>query len=161
MSENPKRKDLIQAILSNDKLTEEEKSELIENFIEEIKKEYPELKYHATKEDLKNTELKLTKEIEEVRKEIKEVELKLSKEIEEVKLNLSKEIEEVRKEIKEVELKLSKEIKEVELKLTKEIEEVRKEIKDTKFSILKWQFAFWLAQMGVLLAIIFKILKGG
>ena len=101
MSTNPKG--IIQAILTNDKLSETEKSELITDLINGIKEEYPELKYHATKSNVKETELRLTKEI-----------------------------------------------KEVEAKLTKEIKEV-------KFSMLKWQFIFWVTQMAAILAIIYKI----
>ena len=51
----------------------------------EFKVEYPELKYHATKQDVTETELRLTKEIEETRKEIKEIDAKLTKEIEQSK----------------------------------------------------------------------------
>ncbi len=64
--------------------------------------------------EMKNTELRLQKEIEDVRLEIKNTELKLSKEIEGVRLEikntelkLSKEIEDVRLEIKELDAKLS------------------------------------------------------
>ena len=64
---------LINAILTNDKMAEEEKSELIANVMNEFKVEYPELKYHATKQDVINTELKLTKEIEEVKLETEKV----------------------------------------------------------------------------------------
>ncbi|MDQ7032882.1 MAG: DUF1542 domain-containing protein [Desulfonauticus sp.] len=141
-------KNLINAILSNDKLTEEEKSEIIANFLEEFNSAYPQLKYHATKQDVTETELRLIKEIEKVRKEIKEVELKLTREI-----------EDVRKEIKEVELKLTreiedvrKEIKEIDLKLTREI-------KETKSTLIKWSFGFWISQLGVLLSIVFLILR--
>ena len=144
MSEQPGRKDIIQAILSHPKLTDEEKSLLVEELIEELKREYPELKYHATKSDVKETELKLTKEI-------KEVEGRLSKEIKELDLKFTKEIETVRKEIKEVEGRLSKEIKELDLKLSKEIE-------NTKFTMLKWQFIFWISQISVILALGYKLL---
>ena len=47
MSLNPKE-NIIKAIITNDKLSETEKSELITKFIDEIKKEYPDLKYHST-----------------------------------------------------------------------------------------------------------------
>jgi len=87
MSPNPK---LIEAILTNNTLSEEEKSKLIAEFIDNLQKEYPELKYHATKSDVKETELKLTKEIEEVRKEIKELDLKFTKEIENAKFTMIK-----------------------------------------------------------------------
>ena len=159
MSNNPTTKDIIKAILTNNNLNEEEKASLVEELMNEIKKEYPDLKYHATKSDVKELELKLTKEIEEVRKEIKEVELRLGKEI-----------EETRKEIKEIELGLKSEIKEVELKLTKEIENIRKEIKEldlklnkeikeTKVSMIKWSFLFWITQLIAIISILFK-LKG-
>jgi hypothetical protein len=180
MSSSPSRKDIISAIITNPKLNEEQKTILIEEFMEELKREYPDLKYHTTKGDLSETELKLTKEIKEIelklsneientRKEIKEIELKLSKEIEntrkeikEIELKLSKEIENTRKEIKEIEFKLSNEIKEVELKLSKEIKEVElklsNEIKETKFIMLKWQFIFWLSQIVVISGIGYKLL---
>ena len=142
MSPNPK---LIEAILTNATLSEEEKSKLIAEFIDNLQQTYPELKYHATKADVKEvekklgeTELKLTKEIEDVRKEIEVV----RKEMKEVELKLSKEIEEVRKEIKEVELKLSKEIKEV------------------KFTMIRWSFLFWASQFSALAFLIYKSLQG-
>jgi len=150
MSSNPKS--IIQAIITNDKLNEEEKSELIAEFINTLNEEYPELKYHATKSDVKEVELKLTKEIkeieanlkleiEDVRKEIKEIEANLKLEIENVKNKLTLEIENVRKEIKELDLKFTKEIKE------------------TKFVMLKWQFIFWITQMSAIIAIFYKLFK--
>ena len=97
MSPNPTRKDIIQAIITNPTLDEEQKSLLVEEFIDEIKREYPELKNHATKSDVVNTELKLTKEIEQVRLETE----KVRQEIKELEVKLTKEIEQVRQEIKE------------------------------------------------------------
>jgi len=140
-SSNNINKELISAILTNDKIAEEEKSELIANIMDKFNTEYPELKYHATKQDVTETELKLTKEIENTRKEIKELDVKLTKEI-----------ENTRKEIKELDVKLSKEIKELDVKLTKEI-------KETKASMIKWSFLFWISQMGALLGIGFFVLK--
>lgn len=52
----------------------------------------------ATRSDIKNTELALTKEIEQIRKDMKETELKLSKEIEKVRADLSIDIEKSRAE---------------------------------------------------------------
>ena len=162
---SPNRAKIIKAILTNNTLSEDKKSEIIAEIMDEFQKTYPDLQYHATKADVKESELKLTKEIEnvkleieEVRKEIKDVELKLTKEIENVKL----EIEEVRKETKEIEAKLSKEIKEVDMKLSKEIKEVElkltKEIENAKFTMLKWQFVFWISQMAAIIAIFYKLL---
>jgi SMC interacting uncharacterized protein involved in chromosome segregation len=176
---SPNRAKIIKAILTNNTLSEDKKSEIIAEIMDEFQKTYPDLQYHATKADVKESELKLTKEIEnvkleieEVRKEIKDVELKLTKEIENVKL----EIEEVRKEIKDVELKLTKEIenvkleieeirketKEIEAKLSKEIKELdlklTKEIENAIFTMLKWQFVFWISQMAAIIAIFYKLL---
>jgi DNA repair exonuclease SbcCD ATPase subunit len=171
---SPNRAEIIKAILTNNTLSEDKKSEIIAEIMEEFQKTYPDLQYHATKADVKETELKLVKEIEDTRKEIKEVEAKLAKDIREVELKLTQEIENTRKEIKEVEAKLTKDIREVETKLTKEIKEVEakltkdikelelkltKDIKEVKFTTLKWQFIFWITQMGAILAIIYKLIR--
>ena len=81
MSPNPSKVDIIQAILTNQSLTDQEKTLLIDEFINEIKREYPDLKNHATKSDLTDLQLELTKEIELTRREIKELDVKLTKEI--------------------------------------------------------------------------------
>ena len=84
---------------------------------EAFEERYPSLSDVAAKTDLSETELRLTKEIEETRGEIKVTELRLAKEIEEIRGKL----EETRGEIKATELRLQKEIKETELRLVNEI----------------------------------------
>jgi len=138
---SPVKQEMIKAIITNNSLSEEEKSKIIAEIIEEFEKTYPELKYHATKSDVKEVELKLTKEIEKVRKEIKEVEANLKKEIKEVEANL-------KKEMKEMELNFQKEIKNLDVK-----------IENVKSTLLKWTFAFWVSQMGAILGIGFFVLK--
>jgi len=128
------RNNIINAIITNDKLSEEEKSALIGKMIDEFKTEYPDLKYHATKQDVVETELRLTKEIENTRKEIKELDVKLTKEIEGVRTDLTKEIEGVRADL-------------------------TKEISNSKSSLIKWSFLFWIGQMSALLGIGFFIFK--
>ena len=110
----------------------EEKARILAEAFEELEKRYPQILDMATKKDLTETELKLTKEIEEVRLEVEQV----RKEMKEVELRLQGEIEQVRKELKET-----------ELKLTKEIEQVRREISETKASLVKWMFLFWTGQI--------------
>jgi len=110
MSPNPSKVDIIQAILTNQSLTDQEKTLLIDEFINEIKREYPDLKNHATKSDLTDLQLELTKEIELTRREIRELDVKLTKEIKELDVKLTKEISDTRKEIKELDVKLTKEI---------------------------------------------------
>jgi len=182
------RKEIIEAILTNSALSAERKSEVIAQMLDEFDKNYPDLKYHATKNDVTETELKLTKEIENTRKEIKELDVKLTKEIEntrkeikeldvrltkeikEVELKLTKEIENTRKEIKELDVRLTKEIKELELKLTKEIENTRKEIKDvdaklskeiqlSKAETIKWTAGIVFAQFIALSGLILTTFK--
>ena len=152
MSPNPSKADIIQAILTNQSLTDDEKTLLIDEFINEIKKEYPDLKYHATKADVTDTQLKLTKEI-------KELDLKITKEISDTK-----------KEIKDLDVKLTKEIKDLDVKLTKEISDTRKEIKNldvkltkeivnSKVETIKWVVGMFFAQIIAITGIFFTAFK--
>ena len=105
----------------------EEKASILAEFVE-----YMESRKAATTQELKETELRLQKGIEQVRLEVEEV----RKELKETELRLQKGIEEVRKELKETELRLQK-----------EIEQVRKEISETKASLIKWMYLFWTGQL--------------
>ena len=125
-----------EALTSKD-LSEEEKAKIVAEAIDSLSKEFPNLKHVATQNDVTQTELKLTKEIEIIRKEIKELELRLSQNIQDSELRLTKEIEDTKKEIKELDLKLTKEIKELDVKLTKEIEDTKKEIKELDVKLTK------------------------
>jgi len=78
MSTKPQT-DIIKAILTNATLTEDEKSNLISKLMDEFKAAYPDLQYHATKQDVSETELKLIKEIESIKLEIRDVDAKLKK----------------------------------------------------------------------------------
>jgi len=158
---------ILEALMQKN-LTEEEKAKIIAEGFAELESRYPDLKYHATKDDITASKLELIKEIENTRKEIKELDVKLTKEIE----NTRKEIKELdvklTKEIKELDLKLTKEIKELDLKLTKEIENTRKEIKEldvkltkeienSKIITLKWTFIFWATQMLAIGGILYRL----
>ncbi len=110
----------------------EEQARVLAEFVEHI-----ESKKAATSEELKETELRLQKEIELVRKELKETELRLQKEIESVRL----EVEQVRKELKETELRL------------------QKEIGGTKATLIKWMFAFWTGQIIAMAGLLRLLLK--
>ena len=148
MSPNPSKVDIIQAILTNQSLTDQEKTLLIDEFINEIKREYPDLKNHATKSDLTDLQLELTKEIEITRREIRELDVKLTKEI-----------SDTRKEIKELDVKLTKEIKELDVKLTKEISDTRKEIATSKAETIKWVAGMLFVQVIAITGIFFTAIK--
>ena len=137
MSPNPSKVDIIQAILTNQSLTDQEKTLLIDEFINEIKREYPDLKNHATKSDLTDLQLELTKEIEITRREIRELDVKLTKEISDTR----------------------KEIKELDVKLTKEISDTRKEIATSKAETIKWVAGMLFVQVIAITGIFFTAIK--
>ena len=176
-----KYQNFVYAIMTNKELTDDERSKIIAEFMNDFSNKYPELGDTATKKDLNETELRLIKEIKEVelngqkeiekiRLEIKEVESKAQKEREEIKLeikeveyNLQKEIEKVRldltKEIEKVRLNLTKEIEKVRLDLTKEIEKTQIKIETIKSSTLKWMFVMMIGQIFAISGIIIAIFK--
>ncbi len=122
----------------NDATDDRTRFRLIVDAIRELEEGWPRPGEIARGADVRETELRLQKEIEVVRKEIEVV----RKEIKETELRLQKEIEVVRKEIKETELRLQKEIevvrreiKETELRLQKEIAQVRVDLKSTEANL--------------------------
>jgi chromosome segregation ATPase len=140
------------------------RAKLIAEAFGQLEEHYPRLQELATAGHVRESELRLQKEIEGVRLEIKEVEGKLQKEIREVEGTLQKEIEGVRLEIREVEGKLQKEIegvrleiKEVELRLQREIRTVEVKIAETRADLIRWVVAVGLLQTTVLTAVLLKI----
>ena len=79
------------------------RARIIAEAFETLEERYPRLSDVATRQDLSEAELRLIKEIEQVRSELKETELNLQKEIEQVRANL-------RLEIKAVEVRLTQAI---------------------------------------------------
>jgi hypothetical protein len=106
------------------------RARVIAEAFERLEERYPQLKDVATQPQVRETELRLQKDIETIRLEIKEVEAKLTREIQAVRLELTREIETVRLEIKEVEAKLTKDIREVEARLSRDIEQSRRETRE-------------------------------
>ena len=96
------------------------------------------------------------------RQDVSMSELKLTREIEQVRADLTMEIEQVRGEIKEVELKLTREIeqvragvKETEVRLTEKIHEV-------KISTIRWIVTLFITQTITIIGIIaglFQVMK--
>jgi len=136
---------------------DETKARLLSEFIEQVEQVILNNQL-STRQDVTMSELKLTKEIEQVRGEIKEVELKLTREIEQIRADLTKEIEQTRGEIKEVELKLTREIEQVRADVTKEIAQVHVAIHKSHGSLLRWIVGLFLtavvAQAGLIIALL-------
>lgn len=82
----------------------------------------------ATREDLRETELRMQIETEKLRAEARETEARLAVEIEKVRA----ETEKVRTELKT------------------DIERVRGEVQRVKYDLLKWQIAGWVALAGIM-----------
>ena len=111
-----------------------EKAAILAEFVE-----YVESKKAATSGELRETELRLQGEIEQVRLEVEQV----RKELRETELRLQGEIEQVRKELRETELRLQK-----------EIEGVRLEVERVKSGLVKWMFLFWTGQVAAMIGIL-------
>ena len=89
----------------------------------------------ATKEDLRETELRLQVELEKVRGETE----KIRAEMKETEARLTVEIEKIRGETE----KVRGEVKETEARLRTEIEKV-------KYDLLRWQFAIAFALAAIM-----------
>jgi hypothetical protein len=113
----------------------------------------------ATRSDIKNTELALTKEIEQIRKDMKETELKLTKEIENVRADLSKEIEKVRADLS---IDIEKSRAESSISLEKLRSDLIEKIEEKHSSSIRWLIALFITQsIGIagLIVTLFQILR--
>ncbi len=155
---------------------ERTRAKVIAEAFEVLEARYPHLPDLATRQHLSETELKLIREIEQVRAELKveiehvraelkETELKLTREIEQVRAALKVEIEQVQAalkvEIEQVRAELKAEIEQVRSELKLKIEQVRGELKvelaRTRANLLQWTFVFWLTQFAAILAILWRV----
>ncbi len=122
---------------------DETKARLLSEFIEQVEQVILNNQL-STRQDVTMSELKLTKEIEQIRGEIKEVELKLTREIEQVRADLTREIEQVRADLKETEVRLTEKIHEV------------------KISTIRWIVTLFITQTITIIGIIaglFQVMK--
>ncbi len=109
------------------------RAKAIADAFEQVEERYPNLKEVATQGQLRETELRLVQEIEQVRLEIREVDANLRKDIEQVRLEIRQIDANLRKDIEQVRL----EIRQVDANLRKEIEQVRLEIKEVEVKLLQ------------------------
>jgi hypothetical protein len=91
------------------------RARVIAEAFERLEERYPHLPDLATQAHLRETELRLQKEIEVVRLEIEVV----RRDIEQIRAELKADIEQVRSELRATELRLHKEITQVKLDLLK------------------------------------------
>jgi len=86
------------------------RAKLIAEAFEALEARYPDLRDVATHAHLRESELRLQREIEATRLEIKEVEANLRKDMQAMDANLRKELADTRLEIKNVEVRLTQAI---------------------------------------------------
>ncbi len=137
---------------------DEARARIIAEAFEALEERYPHLGETATRANLNETELRLIKEIEQMRadlsREIEQVRTDLKLEIAQVHSNLTLEIEKNRTEIEKV-----------RADLTREIERVRADLKvdiaRSHASLLKWSFLFWLTQFSAIGLLLWRLWPGG
>jgi hypothetical protein len=126
---------------------ERTRARLIAEAFERLEERYPHLADLATKGHLRETELRLQKEIELVRAD-------LETKVELVRAGLETKIEQVRADLRATELRLQKEIQEVRAELKLDIERVRGEVVRTKIDLLKWIVPLMFAQVAAIAALV-------
>jgi hypothetical protein len=131
---------------------ERARARVIAEAFERLEERYPHLPDLATQGHLRESELRLRKEIEQVRAELRESELRLKKEIEQVRAELRESELRLKKEIEQVRADLSKEIEQVRANVSKAVEQLRGEIVRAKVDMLKWLVPLMLGQIAVIAA---------
>ncbi len=130
---------------------EKTRARVIAEAFERLEERYPHLPDLATQGHVRESELRLQREIEGVRAELKT-------DIERVRAGLKTDIEQLRAELKTDIEQLRAELHESELRLTKEIERLRGEtkadIERVKADLLKWIVPLMLAQMAAIAALV-------
>ena len=130
---------------------ERARARLIAEAFERLEERYPHLPDLVTQQDLRETELRLLKEIEQLRGEVKtdieQLRGEVKTEIEQLRGEVKTDIEQLRGDIREVELRLQKEIAQVRGDLTLQIERSRN-------SLLLWLIPLMFAQVGAIAALV-------
>ncbi|WP_295435114.1 coiled-coil domain-containing protein [uncultured Thiodictyon sp.] len=119
---------------------ERARARLIAAAFERLEERYPHLPDLVTHQQLSETELRLRKEIEQVRAD-------LTLQIEKLRGEVRTDIEQLRGEVKTDIEKLRSELRETELRLQKEIEHNRN-------TLLMWLIPLMFAQVGALAALV-------
>ncbi|MDZ7752574.1 MAG: DUF1640 domain-containing protein [Gammaproteobacteria bacterium] len=132
------------------------RARLIAEAFERVEERYPEVKELATQSGLRDTELRLQKEIAQVRAEMREMDGRLTKEIAQIRAEmhemdgrLTKEIAQVRADMHEMDGRLTKEIAQVRADMHEMGGRLAKEIAQTKVDTIKWTAGMLVVQLGL------------
>ncbi|WP_041447373.1 coiled-coil domain-containing protein [Thiocystis violascens] len=119
------------------------RARLIAEAFDVLEARFPQIGDLATQGHVRESELRLLKEIEQVRAALRESELRLRKEI-----------EQVRNELRESELRLQKEIEQIRAELKLDIAQLRAEVERMKTDLLKWIVPLMFAQVAAIAALV-------
>ena len=137
---------------------ERTRARVIAEAIERLEERYPHLPDLATQGHVREAELRLQKEIEQVRAELRETELRLKKEIEQVRAELKSDIEQIRAELKadieQIRAELKADIEQVRAALRETELRLQKEIAHIKLDLLKWLVPLMFAQVAAIAALV-------
>ncbi len=119
---------------------ERARARIIAGAFERLEDRYPELKDLATASGVRESELRLQKEIELVKLRIEEVRSELIRETTQVRVDLTKEIEQVRADLK--------------IEIEKLRTELKTDIANGNQKVLRWVTGLMFAQLVTILAVI-------
>ncbi len=140
---------------------EDARAKIIATAFEQLEDRYPNLKNVATHSDVRESELRLQKEIVEaegrLRAEIKELEGRLQAEMKELEGRLQTEMKDLEirlmTEMKELESRLQKQIKEVDYR----IHQVELKVAETKSELVRWVVSVGLLQTSLIIGVLLKV----
>ncbi|QVL50042.1 MAG: DUF1640 domain-containing protein [Thiocapsa sp.] len=148
---------------------ERARARVIAEAFERLEERYPHLPDLATRTHLSETELRLQKDIEQLRGELRQTELRLQKEIVQLRGDLTAEIErlrgDVKTEIEQLRGDVKTEIEQLRGDVKTEIEQLRGELRQTELrlqkeiersrnSLLLWLIPLMFAQVGAMAALV-------
>jgi type VI protein secretion system component VasF len=130
---------------------ERARARVIAEAFERLEERYPNLPNLVTHQQLGETELRIRREIEQLRGDLRATELRLQKEIEQLRGELKTEIEQLRGEVKT-------EIEQLRGEVKTEIEQLRGEVRTaierSRNSLLMWLIPLMFAQVGAMAALV-------
>jgi DNA repair exonuclease SbcCD ATPase subunit len=134
------------------------RAKLIAEAFERLDERYPHLKDAATQGHVRESELRLQKEIEQVRKEIEQLRADLQLQIEQVRSELKTDIEQLRgqiaTELEQLRGKIETSNEQLRGKIDIDIERLRGDIARFKIDLLKWLVPLMFAQIAAIAALV-------
>jgi hypothetical protein len=140
------------------------RARIIATAFERLEDRYPELKDLATATGVRETELRLLKDIElirqdtqQIRADIHAMEQKIGKEIEQIRADMHKFEQQIRADMQQTELRLQKEMAEIHLKIETTRNEVNLNIANTSRKQVQWMVALFFTFAFTLIAAMFGV----